>query len=173
MPRRKSLRPRGRLTPALKAKVVEQLAECFAPVLAARGVGVSFETYRRHYHADPEFKKAVDEARLAYANKLRTEVHRRAVVGYEEPVFYQGVQCGKVRRFSDSLMLRHIARFDPSYREATKVEQKTTIAGSVEVQKDEVAQLPEEEKKLLRELVKARRAREARAKASGDAPRPA
>lgn len=146
MARRRTYLPRGKLTPELKVKIIEYLAEMFAPALAAHSVGVCHETYRRHYHQDPAFKAAVDDARLRYAHKLRKAVHRRAVVGYTEKHFdaKTGALVRTVRKYSDSLMLRHIARFDPTYRESTKVEQKTTISGSIETKKTEVSALPPE-----------------------------
>lgn len=160
MPRpRKFLRPTlgMKFTPELKEKVLEELAKCFVPVPVVRSFGISPETYRQHLKKDPEFRAAVAEARAAYAQSLRREVHRRGVEGWTEPVFFQGVEVGKVRKYSDSLLIRHISRFDPTYREATKVEQKTTIVGSIETLKSRVATLPEELRQQLRTLAKAMR----------------
>lgn len=165
MSRSKYKRPYAntKLTPALKEQIVAELTKCFAPCTVAHNAGISHETYRRHYNDDPEFRKAVDEARLAYAHRLRQAVHRRAVIGFTEKHFdaKTGQLVRTVRKFSDSLMLRHIARFDPSYRESTKVEQKTTLTASVELQKDKVKQLSPEEQAALVALVKARRAKRA------------
>lgn len=112
------------MTDALKVAIVEELGRHFAPGSVARSFGVSYECYRQYLRKDPEFRAAVDEAREFYAESLRIEVHRRAVEGWDEPVFYNGVQCGVVRRYSDALLLRHVARFDPSYRATVSVEQR-------------------------------------------------
>ncbi len=151
-----------KLTAKLKAQIVEELAKFWAPLTAALNAGVAYQTYRRHYNEDPEFQAAVDEARKKYVLSLRREVHRRAVVGYEEPVFYKGDQVGTVRKFSDTLMLRHMARFDPKYREATRVDQKTTLVGSIETIKSKVAQLPPELREQLRAAAKLLRAKAAK-----------
>ena len=37
--------------------------------------------------------------------QIHDEAVRRAVEGWLEPVFYQGRQCGIVRRYSDSLLM--------------------------------------------------------------------
>jgi hypothetical protein len=39
------------------------------------------------------------------AQNLEDEAVKRATTGWDEPVFYQGEQCGVVRKFSDSLLL--------------------------------------------------------------------
>ena len=39
------------------------------------------------------------------ADEMEQEMRRRAVDGVDEPVFYQGVKCGAVRRYSDSLLM--------------------------------------------------------------------
>ncbi len=75
----------------------------------------------------PEFKARMDAAREEACDTLEAEAMRRAVHGYEQPVFHKGVQCGVVRRFSDALLmflLKAVRPFkyqdqpNPRYREA-------------------------------------------------------
>lgn len=66
---------------------------------------------------DPEFAKAFKQAEA-----VKCEVHQmkreeiadqRGMVGWDEPVFYQGVECGSVRRFSDTLLLAQMKKAKP------------------------------------------------------------
>ena len=150
------------MTAALKATIVEELHRCFAPASVARSLGISYECYRQHYHRDAAFKAAVDDARRWYTDFLRCEVHRRAVEGWEVPVFHRGKQCGTERRYSDRLLLRHIARFDPTYRQGTAVEQRTRITGRFENKRARFEDLPPETREALRALVQAEQERESR-----------
>lgn len=54
--------------------------------------------------SDPEFAAAWDEAHEAAGDVLEAEAVRRATEGWDEPVFYQGVATGTVRKFSDALL---------------------------------------------------------------------
>lgn len=147
------LRPNGKMTPEVKARIVEALAKCFTPVIHAHANGISYETYRVHLKEDPAFKAAVEEAYKSYAQSLRTEVHRRGVEGVDKNVYFKGVVVGKERQYSDALLLRAIARFDPSFRESTKIESKHSVTGGVAVLKDRLASLsPETRAALMKAL---------------------
>jgi hypothetical protein len=113
--------PNGKMTPAVKQRIVEMLAEDFAPTKVARACGVCAATFHGHYRKDPAFAQAVNDARELYVTKLRSEVYRRGVDGWKEPVFFKGNKCGSIRRYSDSLLLAHLRRYDPSYRDSSKV----------------------------------------------------
>lgn len=51
-----------------------------------------------------EFAKQWDEAVETAADVLEAEAWRRSVDGTLRPVFYEGVICGHVREYSDTLM---------------------------------------------------------------------
>lgn len=52
------------------------------------------------------------------AGALEDEAVRRAYVGVEEPLFYQGKQCGTVRKYSDTLLIFLLKGAKPAkYRE--------------------------------------------------------
>lgn len=52
-----------------------------------------------------EFAAAWDSAREVAADALELEARRRAKEGWPEPVFYQGKQVGRVRKYSDTLLI--------------------------------------------------------------------
>jgi hypothetical protein len=89
-----------------------ELREKFLSVLRQTGnVGVAAETinvYRttpyQWKRKDPAFAKQWDEALDAAADIVEAEVRRRAVEGFEEPVFYKGEVVGYVTRYSDRML---------------------------------------------------------------------
>ena len=79
-----------------------------------------------HYQwleADPVYVAAYEDAMEQAAQRLEAEAKRRAVEGVEEPVFYQGKQCGVIRRYSDSLLMFLLKGALPDkYKERTSTE---------------------------------------------------
>lgn len=67
------------------------------------------------------FERAADEA----AQVLEDEAVRRATEGILEPVFYQGIKCGAVRRHSDGLLQFLLRGFRP-----LKYSSKAEITGA-------------------------------------------
>src|SRR5437870_3224245 len=50
------------------------------------------------------------------------EATRRAVEGWDEPVFYRGQVWGHVRRYSDTLLLARLEALDPeTYHESLRI----------------------------------------------------
>jgi len=47
---------------------------------------------------------------------MRAEAYRRAVVGHDEPVFYQGVRTDTVKKFSDGLLQFTLMGYDAKFR---------------------------------------------------------
>ncbi len=56
-------------------------------------------------HDDEKFAAAWDEAMQEAVDRLEAVAQERAIDGWEEPVFYQGVACGTVHRRSDTLLM--------------------------------------------------------------------
>ena len=51
------------------------------------------------------FADAWDDAVSAVEDRIEAEAIRRAVDGVEEPYYYQGKECGTVRKYSDPLLM--------------------------------------------------------------------
>ena len=79
---------------------------------AAAGVGVSHQTAYRERLASPGFRRAWDAALLAARAQAEEVLARRAFEGWEEDVVYHGEVVCTRRRFSDRLLLAHLARLD-------------------------------------------------------------
>lgn len=55
--------------------------------------------------ADPAFAAAWEAALVRGTDALEDEAIRRARLGVDEPVFYQGDECGTVTKYSDTLLI--------------------------------------------------------------------
>lgn len=72
---------------------------------------------------DADFAASFDTAQTEAMEHLEAEAHRRAVTGTLKPVFHQGVQCGQIREFSDTLLIFLMKAGNPlKYRENKFVE---------------------------------------------------
>lgn len=104
---------------------------------------------------DPEFAALLKIARRMAADVLESEAVRRAYEGVEEPVFYQGEQCGAVRKYSDSLMQTLLKANAPD-RFKDRWEGEVTGPGGGPIQaaamKGDPSRLSDEEFELLKGL---------------------
>jgi hypothetical protein len=71
---------------------------------------------------DPEFSAQWLAAEADYVERLEAAAHERAIDGWEEKVFHQGVECGTQRKYSDSLLTLLLkGRLPTRYRENATV----------------------------------------------------
>lgn len=54
---------------------------------------------------DPAYAEAFEAAKDMSIEMLEHEARRRAYQGVDDPVFYQGVEVAKVRKYSDTLLM--------------------------------------------------------------------
>lgn len=97
---------------------------------AAAYVGVSQATIYAHEKKDEVFKEKVEEARNYALHEVAEEMHRRGVEGWDEPVYFQGMHVGDVRKYSDRLLEKRAEALDPeTYGKKSQVEinQNVTI----------------------------------------------
>jgi hypothetical protein len=102
-------------TPKRRRMFLESLAENGNVSVSARTAGIHRVTAYKWRRADPEFAAGWEEAIDISVDLLLEEARRRAHDGVDEPVFYQGEQCGAVRRYSDSLLMFLIKGKRPEY----------------------------------------------------------
>ncbi len=72
---------------------------------AARATTIGRRTHYDWLAHDDEYARRFAEADVVAIDKLEEEARRRALVGAEEPVFYQGKIVGHVARKSDTLLI--------------------------------------------------------------------
>lgn len=98
---------------------------------AAELAGLSYQTINRLKKDDEDFKALVNEAMQVYREVLEQEAHRRAVTGWDEPVFSQktGEKIGTVKRYDSKLLELMLKRHIPEFRE--KFEGEIKISGGV------------------------------------------
>jgi hypothetical protein len=100
---------------------------------ACRAVDVCRDSAYEHRKADAGFSALWDEAIETSTDALDLEARRRALFGTERPVFYQGEECGRVREYSDTLMVFLLKAHRPEkYRENVKLEHAGGLTIKVE-----------------------------------------
>ena len=89
---------------------------------SARECGISPSTVRDHLKNDLAFKDAYDEAYGDFKEAIEREALRRAIMGWEEPVYQQGVLAGTVRKYDSPLLQLILKRHIPEYKEKHQVD---------------------------------------------------
>lgn len=84
---------------------------------SAAAAGVHPSTVYEHIQHDPEFKAEVERVRTDFNERLEAEAYRRAVDGYDEPVYQKGERVGFRRVFSDGLLTLMLKKNIPEYRD--------------------------------------------------------
>ena len=108
--------PHGRgasvFTSRKQAAFLESLAQFGNVRLACRAACVSAQTAYRSRRSSSAFAQVWDAALLTARTHAEAVLADRAVNGWEESVFYHGEEVARRRRYSDRLLLAHLARLD-------------------------------------------------------------
>lgn len=100
--------------------------------MACEAVNASRSGYYRYIKTDPEFLEEVKIAQEEAIELLEQKAMERARDGWEEPVWYQGMQVGSVRRYSDTLAIFMLKGGKPEkYRERQEHIHHATIEKKV------------------------------------------
>jgi len=67
----------------------------------------------REKERNPSFRKKCEEIRRVYVDDLEEAFQDRALHGWLEPVYYQGAQCGEIRKYSDALQIFGLKKLRP------------------------------------------------------------
>lgn len=106
-------------------------AECGVISAAADIAGCSRESHY-YWSDDPDYRKAFAEAERQANEALEKEAHRRACLGYLEPVYQMGKKVGVKRKFSDTLLIFTMkGRMPDKYRERTSIEHSGPGGGPI------------------------------------------
>lgn len=146
----------GRISVDSLGKYLERLQEHGNRGRAAIEAGLSYTSILKVRDLDKDFRELEDESYALYCSKIEAEIHRRAVEGWDEPVFSPktGQQVGTIRKYSDRLMERHAMRHIKEYRD--KVDVDHTVKGGIVV----VPMAAANEAEFERRIAQAERARE-------------
>jgi hypothetical protein len=90
---------------AKKRAFCEALARTGVIGTAAKIAGINHQTYYNWVDADEDFAEQVKLAKIAAADLLEAEARRRAVEGWDEPVFWQGEEVGGIRKYDSTLLI--------------------------------------------------------------------
>lgn len=92
-------------TNAKKASFLAAYAECGVIRLAAKSSEASARSHYRWMADDRDYVTAFEEAQRKSCKALEEEARRRAVDGWDEPVYQNGKKVGTRRRYSDTLLI--------------------------------------------------------------------
>lgn len=96
---------RTTFTRARRALFLETLRATGNVSEAARAAAVSRSRVYQVREGSEPFARAWEDAVCAVEDRIEAEALRRAVDGVEEPYYYQGKECGTVRKYSDQLLM--------------------------------------------------------------------
>src|SRR5690606_25550898 len=88
-----------------KAAFLAAFAETGNVTAAAKAADINRTLHYQWLETDADYAKRFEEAREQAVERMEREALRRAVEGWEEPVFHKGEVCGTVRKFSDTLLI--------------------------------------------------------------------
>lgn len=94
---------------------------------AATYAGVSYQCAKNHKRDSEEFAEAWEQALEIYRESLESAALRRALDGWEEPVYQKGELVGTIHKFSERMLeLVLKANLPNKYRENVKVDASVT-----------------------------------------------
>jgi len=153
---------RQRLTADLKERIVTLLTRSGVIEHVLAYVKVSRPDYAAARLVDPDFADECDDAITVRNHAIEEEITRRAIDGWEEPVFAmrrnadgssEREQVGSVRKFSDALLLALAKRHIPAYRERVAVDHGGQLGVQHQISLEPLRQLSPAAQDKLREIV--------------------
>lgn len=103
----KNYRPRSQNVRGFNAERRAQFLDALEKSLcvsdACKAVSISMSCAYTHRSKNGDFARAWDTKLKAAVHAIEVATIERALNGWEEPVFYQGQPCGRIRRFDTQL----------------------------------------------------------------------
>jgi hypothetical protein len=128
-------------------------AKCGNITRAAQMADIARQTHYDWLAVDDAYKAAFAAADEEAGDYLEAEARRRAVEGWEEPVFHQGMEVGAVRKYSDSLLIFLMKGSKPEkYKDRVQSDVKATVDATI-TQKPDLSKLSDEELIQLEQLL--------------------
>lgn len=105
------------------------LALSYEIMIGCKAAGVSPQTVINHRKADPEFDAQVIAAQAHCISLLHAMSLRSAIEGESEPVFWQGIQVGHIKKFDNRLRIELLRAHLPAKFKTPGSGQAPLIAG--------------------------------------------
>ena len=112
---------RGKFDDASRRVFLSHYAQTAVLYKSAHAANLCAQTIRNRILKDTTFADEVEQAKQQYVELLESEVHRRGVVGIDEPIFYKGREVGTIKKYSDRMLALQVKRFCPEYGERIDV----------------------------------------------------
>jgi len=138
---------------AWRAKWLAAYAMGASKIMACRAAHVGWDTMQRHLTDDPDFLAQAEAAKAMACELLFTRMMQRAVEGDCEPIMWQGIEVGHIRKFDSRLQIEMLRAHMPERFKTPGQAQVTVNTG------DNVLVLTEERRAKL--MAARRRALEA------------
>jgi hypothetical protein len=116
---------RTKLTIRAREKFLAHLAKTANVTESAALINMARRSMYDARERDEGFRRAWDDAIEIATDALEKEARRRALQGWDEPVFYRGAQVGKMRIYSDR-MLELLLKAHRPYKFKETVRQELT-----------------------------------------------
>lgn len=98
------LRTGETITEDERVTFIQEFAKCGLLTTASQKAGRSPFTFRALIDNDPSFKELVEEAYDYFKDTLEDTAYKRAVNGWDEPVYQKGEMVGTIHRYSDRML---------------------------------------------------------------------
>jgi hypothetical protein len=93
------------ISAAKKRAFLSAFAQLGKREAAAAAIGIELRTHRYWMQNDSVYVEAFKHAEAVVADRIEDEMFRRGVEGVERGVWYNGVQVGTERHYSDTLLI--------------------------------------------------------------------
>jgi hypothetical protein len=161
--RQNPTRPGTPKKPGWPERFLEEFAVRGNVLAACEAAGIHRDTAYDLQGRDPEFAAAWKRAKADALDRLALVARERAVDGWDEPVFHQGVACGAIRKYDNGLLWKLMAAHDPeTYGSKVQTQHTGKDGGPIEHRVD-LTKLTDEQLAALEGIVAA-----SAAESSGD-----
>lgn len=128
-PKKRARKPGQSLTPRERGTTKGHFLKAYAADQtvseACDAAGISRTTFYEWLEKDPEFSILYHQAKERADDSLRAEIRRRGKEGWDEDVYQLGKYAGKVRKYSDVLLMFQAKARMPEYREKQQLDLTT------------------------------------------------
>ena len=124
--KRSRVGPWKKFTPRAVAAILNEICNTGVMYRACHANALSFPQLLKLRKEYEELDDLVAIAKEFYREKISHVIHDRAIDGWEEPVYFQGVVIGHIQKFSDRLLELQAKRHCPEYRDKSQVDHNVT-----------------------------------------------